>query len=295
MKFEGIMPALVTPLNEDETVNVSVLRSLIDDFIAKGADGFYLAGATGEGLALRPEERMKLAECAVSHVRRRAKTIIQVASTDFSTAVELAKHAERCGADAISSTAPLFFGYNADEVYSYYKALAESVHIPLMIYYNPGAGFPMDAKFVAKCFEVDNITSVKWTSSAFDEMMMIKDMTHGEINIVNGEDNMLLCGLVAGADGGIGTTYNYNFLTFRKIYDFFKAGKLDEARELQLGVSKIIKSFRANKFRLIPAIKATVESLGYDVGNAAFPHIKYTAAEKANIVETAKSAGWIPW
>ena len=289
------MPALVTPLNSDETVNVQVLERMIDDFIEKGADGFYLAGATGEGLALRPSERMKLAECAVSRAKGRANTIIQVASTDFHTALELARHAEETGADAISSTAPIFFGYTPDEVYEYYKALASAVHIPVMIYYNVGAGFAMDAKFVARCFEVDNITSVKWTSSTFDEMMLLKDLTQGEINILNGEDNMLLCGLMAGADGGIGTTYNYNFNTFRKIYDLFGSGQFDEARELQSGVCKIIKSFRENKFRLIPAIKAMMESLGYDVGDAAFPQTKYTAEKKAQIVETAKLAGWIPW
>ena len=289
------MPALVTPLNADESVNIPVLECLIDDFVARGADGFYLAGATGEGLSLRPEERKRLAECAVSRAKGRAKTIIQVASTDFSTAIDLARHAEAVGADAISSTAPIFFGYKPDEVYEYYKALANAVHIPLMIYYNPGAGFAMDAHFVARCFEVDNITSVKWTSPAFDEMMLLKDMTHGEINIINGEDNMLLFGLLAGADGGIGTTYNYNFNTFRKIYDLYRSGELDSARELQSGVARIIKSFRQNGFRLIPAIKAMMEHLGYEVGNAAFPQTKYTSEEKARVVNTAKGAGWIPW
>ena len=295
MKFTGIMPALVTPLNKDETVNVSVLGSLIDDFIARGADGFYLAGATGEGLALRPEERMKLAENAISHVRGRAKTIIQVASTDFSTAVELAKHAERCGADAISSTAPLFFGYNADEVYSYYKALAEAVHIPVMIYYNIGAGFNMDAKFVARCFEVDNITSVKWTSSSYNEMMMLKDMTHGEINVINGPDEMLLLGLSAGADGGIGTTYNYNYKTIRKIYDNFKAGKMDEALREQESACRLISAFRSKMFRGIPAARAMLEHLGYEVGDATFPFVKYTKEQKADVVETARLSGWTPW
>ena len=295
MRFEGIMPALVTPLKSDESINLSTVERLIDDFIEKGADGFYLAGATGEGLSLRPNERMKLTECAVARAGGRAKTIIQVASTDFNTALELARHAERSGADAISSTAPIFFGYTESEVYEYYKALANAVHIPLMIYYNPGAGFQMDAKFVAKCAKIDNITSVKWTNPSFDEMMMLKDMTNGEMNVINGEDNLLLMGLMAGADGGIGSTYNYNFLTFRKIYDLFKAQKFDEARELQVGVAKIIKSFRANKFRLIPAIKAMMEHLGYEVGDAAFPQVKYSAQQKAEIVKTALSAGWQPW
>ena len=294
MKFIGIMPALVTPLNEDETINTEVLEKLIDDFIARGADGFYIAGATGEGLALRPAERMKLAECAIARCKDRAKTIIQVASTDFNTAVELARHAEKCGADAISSTAPLFFGFTADEVYSYYKALAEAVHIPLMIYYNPGAGFAMNAKFVAKCFEVDNITSVKWTSFSYDEMMLLKDMTNGDINVINGPDATLLLGLTAGADGGIGTTYNFNYNAFRSIYDLFKAGKIEEARREQENVCRVIGMLH-DSYRTIPATRALLEYMGYNVGDATFPFVKYSAEQKAEIVKRFIEVGWKPW
>ena len=294
MKFTGIMPALVTPLNKDETINTEVLEKLIDDFIAKGADGFYIAGATGEGLALRPAERMKLAECAIARCKDRAKTIIQVASTDFNTAVELARHAEKCGADAISSTAPLFFGFTVDEVYSYYKALAEAVHIPLMIYYNPGAGFAMNAKFVAKCFEVDNITSVKWTSNSYDEMMLLKDMTNGDINVINGPDATLLLGLTAGADGGIGTTYNFNYDAIRSIYDLFKAGKIDEARREQENVCRMI-SMLHDSYRTIPATRALLEYMGYNVGDATFPFVKYSAEQKAEIVKRFIEVGWKPW
>lgn len=83
MKIEGIMPALVSPLNSDETVNLSVLQNLIEYFLQKGANGFYLAGATGEGLAINPDQRRLLAERAVETVKDRVPCIVQVASTDF--------------------------------------------------------------------------------------------------------------------------------------------------------------------------------------------------------------------
>ena len=140
MKFEGIMPALVTPLNEDETINVKVLKDLIEYQLSLGADGFYVGGATGEGLALRTEERMILAEESVKIINGRKPCIFQVAATDFHDAIALAKYAEKVGADAISATPPLFFGYSEQNVYDYYKALADAVHIPLMIYYNMNAG-----------------------------------------------------------------------------------------------------------------------------------------------------------
>jgi len=289
MKFKGIMPALVTPLNEDESINTKVLAQLMEDMIQKGADGFYIAGATGEGLALRPEERRVLAEESVRIAKGRVPCIIQVASTDFSEAIRLAKHAEQCGADAISATPPLFFGYNADEVYNYYKALANAVHIPVMIYYNPGAGFHMDAKFAARAFEVDNITAIKWTSPSYDQMLELKRMTQGEMNIINGPDQMLLMGLNAGADGGIGTTYNYMFDIYRGIYDNFQAGNIAAAQQLQHKSAEVIEVLR--EYVCIPVTKVLMEALGYAVGNATFPFVRYTDAEKAEIVAAVRAAG----
>ena len=108
MKFEGIMPALVTPLTADERINVPVLHKLIDYLISERADGFYIGGATGEGLALRPEERKIMTEESVKAIGGRAPSIIQVASCDFSVMLDLARHAEAAGADAISATAPSF-------------------------------------------------------------------------------------------------------------------------------------------------------------------------------------------
>lgn len=187
-----------------------ILAQLMRDLIAQGADGFYIGGATGEGLALRPAERERLTEASVAIGRAAGlPCIIQIASTDLSTAVQLAKHAEAQGAAALSATAPVFFSYSADDVWAYYQKLASAVHIPVMVYYNPAAKFPMDAPFGKRLFEIDNVTSIKWISSDFYQMMLLKELTNGEMDIINGCDEMLLMGLCAGADGGIGTTYNY--------------------------------------------------------------------------------------
>lgn len=278
MKFEGIMPALVTPLHEDETINCQVLEQLLEHFLREGADGFYIAGATGEGLALRPSERRVLTEESVRIVNHRKPCIIQVASTDFNEAVALAKHAEACGADAISATPPLFFKYDEDDVFHYYKALANAVHIPLMIYYNPAAGFAMNARFAARAFEVDNITAIKWTSPDYHQMMMLKQLTQGEMNIINGPDQMLLMGLNAGADGGIGTTYNFMLDIIRGVYDAFKANDTKEAQRQQNRACRVISELSG--YELIPATKAIMESLGFAVGNATFPMKRYNEAEK---------------
>ena len=290
MKFEGIIPALVTPLTADECINVPVLHELINFLISKRADGFYIGGATGEGLALRPEERKILTEESIKAVAGRAPTIIQVASCDFSVMTDLARHAEAAGADAISATAPLFFKYDTDDVYNYYKRLADAVHIPIMIYYNPNVGFPMNADFAARVFEIDNVTAIKWTNPNYYEVIRLKDLTHGEMNIINGPDEMLLMGLNAGADGGIGTTYNFQMENIRGVYDSFKRGDIASAQSYQVKADRIIHELITD-YMGIPATKAVLEAMGFAVGDCTFPMKRYSADEKAKIVARIRAAG----
>lgn len=288
-KFSGVMPALITPLNEDETLNAPVVHQLMDSLIAQGASGFYIGGATGEGIALSRQVREHLAEEAISHIKGKKSAIVHVASANFADAVALAKHAEKCGADAISAVPPLFFKYDEDDVYNYYKELAGAVHIPLMVYYSPAANFPISAKFAARLFEVDNITAIKWTSSDYYGMLCLKHMTNGEMNIINGPDEMLLMGLNAGADGGIGTTYNMMFPKIKAVYDSFIAGDREKAHQAQMEVSAIISVLL--QYITIPAVKAVLECKGFAVGNAAFPMKRYSEEKKWEIYERLKAAG----
>lgn len=291
MKFTGIIPAMVTPLKEDESINIPVLEQLMEALLAQGADGFYVAGATGEGLALRPEERRVLAEESIRIADGRKPCIIQVASTDFSQAVALAKHAEAVGAAAISATPPLFFGYGENDVYNYYKKLAEAVHIPLMIYYNPAAGFAINANFAARMFDVDNITAIKWTHPDYSQIVRLKDMTHGGMNVINGPDATLLLGLCAGADGGIGTTYNYLMKYYRGIYDCYIRGDISGAQKYQNQVGRILAARPA--LPGIPLTKAVLEKMGFEVGNATFPMRRLTEAEKRSAIERLCDGGLI--
>lgn len=290
MKFKGIIPALATPLKDDETINVPVLKNLIEFLMSQDADGFYVGGATGEGLALKTEERMVLAEESVKATEGKKPCIVQIAAMNFEDTIRLAKHAESVGAAAISATAPLFFAYDKDDVFNYYKKIADSVSIPMMMYYNPAAGFKFDAQFAARLFKIDNVTAIKWTSSDYYGVMRLKDLTHGEMNIINGPDEMLLMGLNAGADGGIGTTYNFMLPTIKKIYNNFIDGNIKEAQKEQNLADRIIEVL-IGKYKGIPATKVILEEMGFSVGNACFPMKRYSKEQKAEIIADMKAAG----
>ena len=296
-KFTGIMPAIVTPFCEDnKTINIESVEKLVDLFLEQGANGFYVLGGTGEGAILDREQRETMCEAVVKYTAKRKPVINHVCAFNVREAIELAKHAERVGADAIASIPPLLYGYGDDGIYEYYKALANSVGLPVMVYYQPSAGRDMSAELIARIFEIDNVTGVKWSSYNYFELMKLKDMTHGEMNIINGPDELLISGLMAGADGGIGTTYNMMLPEFVKIYDYFTAGKIELARETQFKVNRVIdmllKYSRSNNFDLLCAVKYAMGCLGIDVGGPTYPMKTIGAEEGKQLEMKLKEFGW---
>lgn len=291
IKFTGILPALVTPFCADnKTINEDAARKLIDLHLEQGADGFYILGGTGEGLVMARQEREIMCEIAVNHVAKRKPVINHIAAMNFREAVELAKHAERAGCDAIAAVPPSFFYYGEADMFEYYKKLAESVSIPLIIYYHPSAQKDMSANLIAHIFEIDNVTGVKWSSNNFFELMKLKEITHGEMNIINGPDELLVSGLAAGADAGIGSTYNVMLSQFIDIYNDVQRGESSKALALQMKVNDVIALML--KYELIPAVKHAVKLMGIDVGEATFPMKHYTPEEAASYERELKALGW---
>ncbi len=291
-KIEGILPAIVTPFNEDnKTINIESAKKLIDLHIKQGAAGFYVLGGTGEGIVMAREEREVMAETSVKHVNGRVPVIIHVGSKNIEETIELAKHAEKIGADAISAMPPSFFSYRDEDLFNYYKTLAASVSLPVIIYYHPAAQANMSANLISHIFEIDNVTGVKWSSSNYFEMIKLKDMTHGEMNIINGPDELLLLGLSSGADAGVGATYNMMVPEFVKLYNYFKAGEMDKALECQMKINKVICTLFAPT--VVPAIKYAINLMGINVGTGSYPMNQFEDEKVRTDFERAlKEAGW---
>ena len=290
-EIKGIMPALVTPLKSDrKSLDKKSLRSLIAFHKSQGADGFYVAGATGEGLVLSMKTKKELIDESVAEIGEDKLKIIHIADMNFENTVELAKYAEKAGADAISAIPPIYFGYDSDDIYNYYKKIAESVDIPLMLYYTPSANITIDTALFERLSRIDNITSIKWTVKDYYRLIELLSRTEGRINIINGPDEMLLCGLSAGCSGGIGTTYNVMLPLYKRIYSLYLEGRMEEALEVQKEADKYISVML--KYSLIPAVKAILEEMGYNVGPASEPMKLYTSEEKKIIINDLKSAGF---
>lgn len=287
-KISGIMPALITPLTACEKINVPVLRSLIEHHISQNADGFYIGGATGEGFLLSTDARKTLCEKAVEYIGDAATKIVHITDMNIERTLELARHAEKCGADAISAVPPFYFEYDEDDIYNYYARIAGSVNIPLMIYYTPSAAVTVSMDLFLRLLDIENITAVKWTYSDYDPFIRLK-ASRDDISVMNGPDETLLCGLAAGADGGIGSTYNFMLPKMKAVYNAFASGDMKEALRVQREITGIIAVMK--QYPIISGVKAILEYQGFDVGNAASPQKRFSEDEKKSYIELIKNTG----
>lgn len=264
VKFSGVMSALVSCIDENENVKENTMRQLMNWHLKEGFSGFYLTGGTGEGPALQKETRKRIVEIAKDEVGDKCDLIVHVGAIDIRSAVELAKHAGEVGVDAISSVPPFFFKYGEKQITDYYKALSDASGLPVLMYASPLSGVNITWDMVDRLMDIPNMIGLKWTSPDYFTMHRIKELRGGNINVINGPDETLLCGLTMGADGGIGATYNVMPKLFTQIYDNFKAGNLEAARAVQFKVNKLIEVLI--KFGVVCGVKDLLEMIGYDVG-----------------------------
>ena len=279
VKFTGVMSAFVSCIDDNENVNEQAMRKLMQWHLKEGLSGFYLTGGTGEGPVLQKETRMEIAEIARDEVKNGASLIAHVGAIDLTTAVELARHAGQIGLDAISSVPPFFFEYGEREIADYYKALSDASGLPILMYASPMSGIEITWDMVDRLMDVPNMIGLKWTSYDYFTMHRIKELRGGNINVINGPDECLLCGLAMGADGGIGATYNVMPRLFSQIYNSFRAGDLDTARAVQYKANKLIAILL--KFGVVCGVKDILTMLGYDCGYQVYPQKRFTDEERA--------------
>ncbi len=273
IQFTGVMPALITPFDNEGCIKKNVVRDVINWELSAGVKGFYICGSSGEGPALMRSTRMEMAEIAVDEVKDRGVIIDHIGAPNIHDTLALVKHATEIGVDAISSLAPTyFFKYTEDELYDYYKLISDNTDKPLLVYATATIGVSDFPRLMTRLIEIPNVIGVKFTIRDCFELRKTKEVNGGNINLINGPDETLLCGLIMGADGGIGTTYNVMPEWYVKLFDAFKKGDLVTAQEYQFKCNRVTDALiRHSKFGAIRATKAALRIKGFDVGGAVYP------------------------
>ena len=275
--FSGIFPALLTPFDSRDQINEAALRQLVRYDIQKGAAGFYVTGSTGEAFLMTTEERKKVME--VIRDEADGKTLIaHVGSVREGEAMELAKHAKALGFDAVSSVAPFYYKYSFPEIRDYYFRLANTAQLPLLVYHIPVfSGVAMGTGELSQFLGDDRCLGIKYTSNDFFTMEQCKSRFPDKV-LYNGYDEMFLAGLSMGADGGIGSTYNFMADKFVQIKALFEAGDIAGAQKIQQEANRIITVLC--QVGVMQAEKEIMNQLGLDFGVCRRPFGELTEAQK---------------
>ncbi|MBQ9544626.1 MAG: N-acetylneuraminate lyase [Clostridia bacterium] len=276
-KFGGIFPALLTPFGNDGSVNEKELEKLVKFDLGLGAKGFYVCGSTAEAFFLTVEERMRIME-VVRNSAPEATLIAHVGSLNETEAASLAVRAKELSYDAVSSVAPFYYKFSFEEIKGYYFRLADAAGLKMLVYHFPAfSGVQMGLGEMSAFLGDGRFLGLKYTSNDFFTMERCKAFFPDKV-IYNGFDEMFLAGLAMGADGGIGSTYNFMADRFVKIKSLFEEGKIKDAQKVQSEANAIIAVLCG--IGVIGAEKEVLCQMGFDFGSCRQPFAKLTGEQK---------------
>ncbi|MBQ7564271.1 MAG: dihydrodipicolinate synthase family protein [Lachnospiraceae bacterium] len=291
--LQGIIPATITPFRDDETINEEALVSLLERNLSQGAKGFFVGGSSAECFVMTEEERIRLFEIA-SDFRDRALLIAHAGAMGTGEAERYAKEAARLGFDIIAATPPFYYRHGSKELYEYYQAIAEASGKPVLVYNfpgNTGVEFNLNDPYIQKLFCSDFILGVKHTNQIIFQMEQIKALNPNLI-MMNGYDETFVAGLALGAEGAIGSSFNFTFPHFQRMYECFLEGDTKEALSLQIRANRIMEAlYQAG---LIPAVKYVLSTMGIDAGRARRPFKELTSEDKEMLDQVIKENLFIP-
>lgn len=284
--FKGVIPAVLTAFDKNEEIDEVGMRQLVSYLIGKGVDGLYLTGSTGEGFTMSSEERKRVVEIVMDENKGRVPVVVHVGAIGTKLSIDLAKHAEEVGADGISSVPPFYWKFSEDQIIKYYTEIAESCNLPMIVYNVPLVGL-LGMNAIKRLSQIENVKGIKYTALAHYEITQIKDEVGEDFLVYSGADEMAMSGLLAGADGIIGSFYNIMPELFININNAVNNKDMDEAKRLQRQAVEIIMySLQLPSF--YAGMKAVLRWRGINAGYCRSPFQNLTEKEELELKEGYK-------
>lgn len=290
-KYKGIIPAFYACYDEKGDISPERVRELTRYFIDKGVKGLYVNGSSGECIYLSVEERKLVLENVMAEARGRLTIICHVAANSTRDSVELAKHAEAQGVDAVAAIPPIYFRLPDYAIADYWNDIsAAAPNTDFVIYNIPQlAGVALSRNLFSEMRKNPRVIGVKNSSMPVQDIQLFK-MDGGEDYIVfNGPDEQFISGIAMGAEGGIGGTYGAMPELFLKLYSLIKEGCQEEARELQYSINQVIYKLceaHGNLYAVIKEVLRINESV--DIGSVRRPLAALTAQDLSIAQEAAE-------
>ncbi len=290
-KYQGIIPAFYACYDENGEISPERVRSLTEFYIKKGVKGVYVNGSSGECIYQSVEDRKIVLENVMAAAEGKLTVIAHVACNNTKDSVELAKHAENLGVDAIAAIPPIYFRLPEYAIAEYWNAMsAAAPNTDFIIYNIPQlAGVSLTMSLFEEMRKNKRVIGVKNSSMPVQDIQMFKDAGGEDYIIFNGPDEQFVSGRVIGAEGGIGGTYGVMPELFLKMDELLCAGKIDKAREVQYAVNRIIYkmcSCHGNMYAVIKEILRINEKI--DLGSVRLPLAPLSENDQPIVEEAAQ-------
>jgi 4-hydroxy-tetrahydrodipicolinate synthase len=282
--FHGVFPYLVSPIDGNGRVLTEVLARLCSDLIDAGVHGLTPLGSTGEFAYLDHSQRESVVKTAIESARGRVPVVAGVASTATEDAVAQAKTYQRLGADGILAILEAYFPLKDTQVEGYFRAIADAVDIPVVLYTNPQfQRSDLSLDVIARLAEHPRIRYIKDASTNTGRLLSIMNRCGDRLGVFSASAHIPACVMLI---GGLGWMAGPACIIPRQsvaLYDLCRDGRWPEALALQRKLWRVNEAFA--RFNLAACIKAALALQGYPVGDPVAPQAALTADER-RIIET---------
>ena len=293
MKFEpkGIIPAMITPLSADETVNETALRALINHLIAGGVHAVFAVGTTGEFYGLTEDEKRVVFEITVDETAGRVPVYAGTSGITTRECIRVARLAEKAGVDALSVLTPMFISPNQRELTEHYRKVAAETSLPVVLYNNlPKTGVTISPDTVVELAEVENIVGIKDSSGDFTLTAEYIRRTRGTgFGVLAGRDTLIHACMCYGGSGAIAACANVAPRLVADIYDLYVAGDITGSLDAQFRLAPLRLAFTLGSFPAV--IKEALEMQGIDAGPCMSPVSRMSDTERAQLHAVLEQMG----
>jgi 4-hydroxy-tetrahydrodipicolinate synthase len=283
--FAGVIPYLVSPIDSTGSIRTDVLTRLVDDLIAAGVHGLTPLGSTGEFAYLTREQRASVVRTTVEAAGGRVPVIAGVGSTSTADAVAQARHYQELGVDGILAILESYFPLKDAQVEAYFRAIADSVDLPIALYTNPQfQRSDLSLDVIARLADHPRIRYIKDASTNTGRLLSILNRCGDKLRVFAASSHIPACVMQI---GGVGWMAGPACLVPRqsvKLYELCRAGRWEEAMRLQRALWRINEAFA--RFNLAACIKTGLQIQGYEVGDPIPPQAPLSLDERRIVGST---------
>lgn len=285
-KFRGVFCALNAIYDKDDNIDTEKIKQLVRKYKSLGVKGVYACGSTGEGFLLSAKERKAVAEAVCAAAGDDFTVIVHIGCASTKESIELAKHAESIGADAISAVPSVYYHLPEESVKLHWNAIIDSTDVPFIIYNIPQlTGFNLSPQLLKEMAENEKVIGVKNSAEPVFLMERYRQAVGNDFIIFNGSDEQFVGGRLMGADAGIGGTYGCMPELFVALNKLINEKKIEEATKLQFKINECIFDLLSCA-SLYGAAKQVISlRFGIDCGNPRSPFLPVSVEDAKPIAD----------